>query len=153
MFKCVYVCALMHVLYRTVRIILACICMRHQETYAHTHTHTYTHVYTSTHTHTHTHTHICVCIYIYICVCVYIYIYTYIHTYIQTLRLDADPLDTVHKEKERELLRRVKESTTSLEKQNAVNALNLYRELMQVGHTPTVRAIYVCVCEWYVCKI
>lgn len=55
---------------------------------------------------------------------------------IETLPLDSDPLDTVHKAKERELKREVKKASTNLMKQNAINALNIYKELMEIGHTP-----------------
>ena len=55
----------------------------------------------------------------------------------ESIKLDADPLDTVHKAKERELIKQVKTATTTLMKQNAENALNLYRELMEIGHSPS----------------
>lgn len=57
------------------------------------------------------------------------------HT-LNTLRLGADGDDSAMKVRERELIKLVGTATTALMKKNSEAALNNFRDLMQVGHTP-----------------
>lgn len=56
---------------------------------------------------------------------------------LNTLRLGADGDDSAFKVKERELMKLVGSSMTSNMKKNSEAALNNFRDLMRIGHTPT----------------
>ena len=58
------------------------------------------------------------------------------HDELNRIELDTDISSSAHKVQERELLKQVRNASTTLMKQNAEAALASFRQLMKVGHTP-----------------